>query len=76
MPNVPEEVGHFFSVMSLLLRVGVSRSMCFEGCLPLMLGDTPHEIAAGEFYMFASKQPHAYRNDGAVVAWFVRNVVI
>jgi quercetin dioxygenase-like cupin family protein len=50
--------------------------MCFEGCLPLMLGDTPHEIAAGEFYMFASNQPHAYRNDGAVVAWFVRNVVI
>jgi quercetin dioxygenase-like cupin family protein len=48
----------------------------FEGCLTLMLGDTPHEIAAGEFYMFASNQPHAYRNDGAVAARFVRNVVI
>ena len=48
----------------------------FEGCLTLMLGDTPHEIAAGEFYMFASNQPHAYRNDGAVAARFIRNVVI
>jgi quercetin dioxygenase-like cupin family protein len=42
----------------------------------MMLGDTPHEIAAGEFYMFASNQPHSYRNDGPVVARFVRNVVI
>jgi quercetin dioxygenase-like cupin family protein len=41
-----------------------------------MLGDTPHEIAAGEFYMFPSNQPHAYRNDGPVAARFVRNVVI
>ena len=48
----------------------------FEGCLTLMLGDTPHEIAAGEFYMFASNQPHAYRNDGPVATRFVRNVVI
>jgi len=48
----------------------------FEGCLTLMLGDTPHEIGAGEFYMFASDQPHAYRNDGPVAARFVRNVVI
>jgi transcriptional regulator with XRE-family HTH domain len=48
----------------------------FEGCLTLMLGDTPHEIAAGEFYMFASNQPYSYRNDGAVAARFIRNVVI
>ena len=48
----------------------------FEGCLTLMLGDTPQHIAAGEFFMFASNQPHAYRNDGAVAARFVRNVVI
>jgi len=26
--------------------------------------------------MFASNQPHCYRNDGAVAARFVRNVVI
>ncbi|WP_342215368.1 cupin domain-containing protein [Pseudomonas sp. TH39(2020)] len=42
----------------------------------MMLGDAPHEIAAGEFYLFASNQPHSYRNDGPVVARFVRNVVI
>jgi hypothetical protein len=41
-----------------------------------MLGDTAHDIAAGEFFMFASHQPHAYRNDGAVATRFVRNVVI
>ncbi|WLG82849.1 helix-turn-helix domain-containing protein [Pseudomonas cucumis] len=48
----------------------------FEGCLTLMLGDQPQKIAAGEFFMFASNQPHSYRNDGAVAARFVRNVVI
>ncbi|WP_028623079.1 helix-turn-helix domain-containing protein [Pseudomonas sp. Ant30-3] len=48
----------------------------FAGCLTLLLGDTPYEIAAGEFYMFASNQPHAYRNDGPVAVQFVRNVVI
>jgi len=48
----------------------------FEGCLTLMLGDTPHRIAAGEFFMFASNQPHSYRNEGDVAARFVRNVVI
>jgi hypothetical protein len=41
-----------------------------------MLGDVPHRIAAGEFYMFASNQPHSYRNEGEVAARFVRNVVI
>ncbi|MOA39127.1 Cupin domain protein [compost metagenome] len=48
----------------------------FEGCLTVMLGDQPQNIAAGEFFMFASNQPHCYRNDGAVAAKFVRNVVI
>ncbi|MGE8064875.1 helix-turn-helix domain-containing protein [Pseudomonas sp. NPDC089569] len=48
----------------------------FEGCLTLVIGDTPHRIAAGEFYMFASNQPHSYRNDGPVAVRFVRNVVI
>jgi transcriptional regulator with XRE-family HTH domain len=42
----------------------------------LMLGDQPQKIAAGEFFMFASNQPHSYRNDGEVAARFVRNVVI
>ncbi|MBI3908868.1 MAG: helix-turn-helix transcriptional regulator [Pseudomonas fluorescens] len=48
----------------------------FEGCLTVMLGDQAQNIAAGEFFMFASNQPHCYRNDGAVAAKFVRNVVI
>ena len=48
----------------------------FEGCLTLMLGDQPQYINKGEFFMFASNQPHAYRNDGDVAARFVRNVVI
>jgi transcriptional regulator with XRE-family HTH domain len=48
----------------------------FEGCLTVMLGDAVNEIAAGEFFMFASNQPHCYRNDGAVATRFVRNVVI
>jgi len=75
MPNFLEEVGHFFS--DVAPAEGWSEQIyVFEGCLTLMLGDTPHEIAAGEFYMFASNQPHAYRNDGPVTARFVRNVVI
>ncbi|UZE20379.1 XRE family transcriptional regulator [Pseudomonas sp. B21-054] len=48
----------------------------FEGCLTLLLGDEARQIGAGEFFMFASNQPHAYRNDGLVAARFVRNVVI
>lgn len=48
----------------------------FEGCLTLLLGDEERRISAGEFFMFASNQPHAYRNDGSVAARFVRNVVI
>ncbi|MBC3205791.1 helix-turn-helix transcriptional regulator [Pseudomonas sp. SWRI111] len=47
----------------------------FEGRLTLMLGDQPQHIGKGEFFMFASDQPHSYRNDGDVAAWFVRNVV-
>jgi transcriptional regulator with XRE-family HTH domain len=48
----------------------------FDGCLTLILSDTAHQIAAGEFYMFASNQHHGYRNDGPVAVRFVRNVVI
>ncbi|MBZ9782703.1 XRE family transcriptional regulator [Pseudomonas sp. REP124] len=48
----------------------------FEGCLTLMVGDVPHHINAGEFFMFASNQPHSYRNEGEVAVRFVRNVVI
>lgn len=48
----------------------------FEGCLTLMLGVEERKLETGEFFMFASNQPHAYRNDGQVAARFVRNVVI
>ena len=48
----------------------------FEGCLTLMVGEVSHTIAAGEFFMFASNQPHSNRNEGAVAVRFVRNVVI
>jgi len=48
----------------------------FAGCLTLMLGDQPQHIGTGEFFMFASNQPHSYRNDGDVEVRFVRNVVI
>ncbi|CDF94362.1 MULTISPECIES: helix-turn-helix domain-containing protein [unclassified Pseudomonas] len=48
----------------------------FEGCLTLLLGDAERRIGAGEFFMFASNQPHGYRNEGAVAVRFVRNVVI
>ncbi|RMM51200.1 hypothetical protein ALQ77_02834 [Pseudomonas corrugata] len=48
----------------------------FEGCLTLLLGNDELRIGAGEFFMFASNQPHGYRNDGAEATRFVRNVVI
>ncbi len=48
----------------------------FEGSLTLVVGDQENTIGAGEFFMFASHQPHAYRNDGEVAVRFVRNVVI
>jgi transcriptional regulator with XRE-family HTH domain len=48
----------------------------FEGCLTLMVGEVTNTIATGEFFMFASNQPHGYRNDGPVAVRFVRNVVI
>lgn len=37
---------------------------------------TRKPVAAGESFMFASCQAHAYRNDGDVAVRFVRNVVI
>nr|WP_251029610.1 XRE family transcriptional regulator [Pseudomonas fluorescens] len=48
----------------------------FEGCLTLILGEEAQQIGAGEFYMFASHQPHSYRNEGDIAVRFVRNVVI
>nr|WP_246208483.1 XRE family transcriptional regulator [Pseudomonas karstica] len=48
----------------------------FEGCLTLVLADEARQIDAGEFFMFASHQPHIYRNDSDVAVRFVRNVVI
>jgi quercetin dioxygenase-like cupin family protein len=48
----------------------------FEGSLTLILDGQEKPLAAGEFFMFASRQAHAYRNDGDVAVRFVRNVVI
>jgi transcriptional regulator with XRE-family HTH domain len=46
-----------------------------EGCLTVALPDVSHQVATGEFYMFASHRPHAYRNEGDTLLRFVRNVV-
>lgn len=46
-----------------------------EGCLSVALADQAHQVAAGEFFMFASNQPHVYRNEGEDGLRFVRNVV-
>ena len=48
----------------------------FEGRLTLVVGDVETTIATGEFFMFPSHQPHAYRNEGPVAVRFIRNVVI
>ena len=48
----------------------------FEGSLTRVIGEAETTINAGEFFMFASHQPHAYRNDGEVAVRFIRNVVI
>ncbi len=48
----------------------------FEGCLTVLLGEQQRLIAAGEFFMFPSNQPHSYRNDGEVAVRFIRNVVL
>ena len=47
-----------------------------EGCLSVALPDETRQVAAGEFFMFASNRRHAYRNDGEVALRFVRNVVL
>ncbi|MCK9812904.1 XRE family transcriptional regulator [Pseudomonas sp. MAFF 302046] len=47
----------------------------FEGCLTLVLEAHDQQIGTGEFFMFSSHVPHAYRNDGPVATRFVRNVV-
>lgn len=48
----------------------------FEGSLTLVIGDTEYIVGAGEFFMFPSHQPHAYRNEGDAAVRFVRNVVV
>ncbi|SDT25684.1 XRE family transcriptional regulator [Pseudomonas fuscovaginae UPB0736] len=48
----------------------------FEGCLTVWLGEEQRSVAAGEFFMFPSNQPHGYRNEGEVAVRFVRNVVL
>ncbi|MFK3970610.1 helix-turn-helix domain-containing protein [Pseudomonas sp. NPDC087358] len=47
-----------------------------EGSLTVVLPEHSRQLAAGEFFMFASNRPHAYRNEGAQVLRFVRNVVL
>ena len=48
----------------------------FEGCLTLVMDEQVLRFSAGEFYMYASNRPHAYRNEGEGTLRFVRNVVI
>lgn len=48
----------------------------FEGTLWVVLGEHRTKLAAGEFLMYPSNQPHAYCNEGAVAVRFMRNVVI
>ena len=47
-----------------------------EGCLTLAIDEQELRFSAGEFYMYASSRPHAYRNEGDGLLRFVRNVVI
>jgi len=47
-----------------------------EGHLSVALPDQTRQVAAGEFFMFASNRAHAYRNEGEVMVRFVRNVVL
>jgi len=48
----------------------------FEGQLTVVIAERQRVLAAGEFYMYPSNEPHAYRNDGQVAVRFIRNVVI
>ena len=48
----------------------------FDGCLTLVIDDQALTFSAGEFYMYASDRPHAYRNDGEGAVRFIRHVVI
>ena len=41
-----------------------------------MMDEEALRFSAGEFYMYASNRPHAYRNEGEGILRFVRNVVI
>lgn len=48
----------------------------FEGCLTLVLAGKEQRFEVGDFFTFASNQPHVYRNDDQIAVRFVRNVVI
>ncbi|MFL1386537.1 helix-turn-helix domain-containing protein [Pseudomonas tritici] len=48
----------------------------FEGRLTLTLDGKEQDIIAGEFFMFASRSAHTYRNDAERVVRFIRNIVI
>jgi transcriptional regulator with XRE-family HTH domain len=47
-----------------------------EGRLTVILAGRTRELAAGEFFVYPSNQPYAYRNDSETAVRFVRNVVI
>lgn len=47
-----------------------------QGRLTMRLADQIRQVAAGEFFMFASNQPHSFSNEADVILRFVRNVVI
>jgi transcriptional regulator with XRE-family HTH domain len=47
-----------------------------QGQLTISLVEQTVQIGPGQFFMFASNQPHSYRNEADVTLRFVRNVVL
>jgi transcriptional regulator with XRE-family HTH domain len=47
-----------------------------QGQLTISLVEQTVKIGPGQFFMFASNQPHSYRNEADVTLRFVRNVVL
>jgi transcriptional regulator with XRE-family HTH domain len=47
-----------------------------EGRLTVVLDGRSTELGAGDFFVYPSNQPYAYRNDSEHAVRFVRNVVI
>lgn len=45
-------------------KAGANSFYVFEGCLTLVMDEQVLRFSAGEFYMYASNRPHAYRNEG------------